>query len=218
MVFLLPLRKKVSLHGRPECICPLTIVFVHVIQREKSIVVVELFSFFENLEEIGRGHFGTVYRAMFDGSTPVALKTFPSSSNETLEEFVHEVKMMKEFNQTNLLTILGITFLRSTSQLSLVTELMFNGSLLDYLRKHREEYLQSKSPRNIRHKLNRFARQIFLAMIYLEEKFIIHRDLAARNCLVDHHQQLKIADFGLSKSLRSSLLNDTLECSSTPLD
>ena len=142
---------------------------------------------------------------MLDGSNPVALKTFPSSSNEIFSEFVHEVTMMKELNQTNLLSILGITFFRETAELSLVTELMFNGSLLDYLRKHREEFLQSKSPHNIRHKFNRFARDIFFAMIYLEDKFIIHRDLAARNCLIDHNQQIKIADFGLSKFVSSLL-------------
>ena len=41
-------------------------------------------------------------------------------------------------------------------------------------------------------------------MDYLSRKKIIHRDLAARNCLLDNNLNLKIADFGLARSMDSA--------------
>lgn len=49
--------------------------------------------------------------------------------------------------------------------------------------------------------LHSFAVQIARGMKHLEERGIIHRDLAARNVLIDENRQLKISDFGLSRSI-----------------
>lgn len=98
----------------------------------------------------------------------------------------------------NVLSIIGITFIGYNKQLSLVTEFMINGSLLNYLRKHQQIFIKSNS-KEITFKLNHFSKQIFQAMLYLEDKSIIHRDLAARNCLIGNDHLLKVADFGLTK-------------------
>jgi tyrosine-protein kinase Tec len=91
-----------------------------------------------------------------------------------------------------------VTFFGKDKQLSLVTDFMKNGSLAIYLRKHRDIFIKSNS-KEITFKLNCFAKQIFEAMLYLEERSIIHRDLAARNCLIGEEDTLKVADFGLTK-------------------
>jgi len=98
----------------------------------------------------------------------------------------------------NLLRIIGITFFGNDKQLSLVADFMNNGSLLDYLRKHRQIFIRSDS-KDITLKLNSFSKQIFQAMLYLEQRSIIHRDLAARNCLIGEEDTLKVGDFGLTK-------------------
>lgn len=114
-----------------------------------------------------------------------------------MHELLHEANIMTQLNHPNLLRILGVTFFGDKQQLSLVTDFMKNGSLLDYLRNHRDIFLKSDS-RNITKKLNKFGRQIYEAMLYLEERNIIHRDLAARNCLIGQDDTLKVGDFGLT--------------------
>jgi serine/threonine protein kinase len=117
--------------------------------------------------------------------------------DESMRELLYEAHIMTRLKHANLLRIIGVTFFGDKQQLSLVTDFMKNGSLLDYLRKNREIFLASDS-KMITMKLNSFARQIFEAMLYLEERKIIHRDLAARNCLIGDSDTLKVGDFGLT--------------------
>lgn len=130
------------------------------------------------------------------------MKTLHNNENKPydyhLDELFHEAQIMLSLKHENLLSILGITYLDEEKQFSLVTNWMINGSLLDYLRKHRQYFLESPR-KDVMMKLNSFVKQIFDAMLYLEEKSIIHRDLAARNCLIDENQIVKLADFGLTR-------------------
>lgn len=48
--------------------------------------------------------------------------------------------------------------------------------------------------------LQNFAFQIANGMAHLEQIPITHRDLAARNILINQHKNLKISDFGLSRT------------------
>ena len=38
-------------------------------------------------------------------------------------------------------------------------------------------------------------------MLYLSSQGIVHRDLAVRNLLLDEHRNVKVSDFGLSRSV-----------------
>ncbi|CAF3744184.1 unnamed protein product [Rotaria sp. Silwood1] len=162
----------------------------------------------DNVREIGKGNFGIVYYASYKGKRDIALKTLyiPDENtskysfdtyDENMHELLYEAHIMTQLKHPNLLRIFGVTFFGDKQQLSLVTDFMKNGSLLNYLRKYREIFLKSDS-QIITRKLNNFGRQIFEAMLYLEERNIIHRDLAARNCLIGQHDKLKVGDFGLT--------------------
>ena len=118
--------------------------------------------------------------------------------DNNMHELLHEAHIMTCLQHDNLLRITGVTFFGKDKQLCLITDFMKNGSLLDYVRKYRDIFIKSDS-KDVTNKLNSFARQIFEAMLYLEERGIIHRDLAARNCLIGEQDTLKVGDFGLTR-------------------
>ncbi|UJR34889.1 hypothetical protein I4U23_027668 [Adineta vaga] len=161
----------------------------------------------QNVQEIGKGNFGIVYRASYKGIHDIALKTLNCQRQNSIEEYdnkkmyeiLFEAHIMTQLKHENLLPIIGITFYGQSKQLSLVTDFMKNGSLLNYLRKFRDNFIESSSKDMINKKLNYFSKQIFQAMLYLEQRNIIHRDLATRNCLIGDNDILKVADFGLTK-------------------
>ncbi|CAF0975546.1 unnamed protein product [Rotaria sordida] len=174
---------------------------------------------FQNIDEIGKGHFGIVYHALYKGKRDVALKTLYiedeyssnylfNSYDENIYELLYEAYIMTRLKHPNLLRIIGVTFFGDKQQLCLVTDFMKNGSLLNYLRKNREIFFQSDF-QYINNKLNKFGKQIFDAMLYLEERNIIHRDLAARNCLIGQDDKLKVGDFGLTKLTDHGLYKGT---------
>ncbi|XP_038078963.1 epidermal growth factor receptor-like [Patiria miniata] len=145
---------------------------------------------------LGSGAFGTVYRGLWipEGETkiriPVAIKVLREVSPSASEELLEEAKVMASVDHPYLLRLACVCM---AQEISLITQLMPLGALLDYVREHKDRIGS--------HHLLNWCYQIAQGMVYLEEKHLIHRDLAARNVLVQTAQQVKITDFGLAKFL-----------------
>lgn len=127
-----------------------------------------------------------------------------------MKQLFDEARLMAMLNHENLLRIHGVTFIGRSARLTLITEFMVHGSLLDYLVEQRTKTRQVDSTR-FQSTLNYFGQQIFQGMIYLESRSIVHRDLAARNCLIGERNLLKIGDFGLTRFV----LVDSIRLNST---
>eukprot|EP00730_Choanoeca_flexa_P016724 TRINITY_DN7966_c0_g1_i2.p1 TRINITY_DN7966_c0_g1~~TRINITY_DN7966_c0_g1_i2.p1 ORF type:complete len:598 (+),score=144.93 TRINITY_DN7966_c0_g1_i2:94-1887(+) len=140
--------------------------------------------------ELGNGNFGVVRRGVYKGETDVAVKMMkPGSMPE--DDFIAEAQVMMKFRHKNLVDLLGVC--TTVQPIYIVTELMPNGSLLDYLKKNKADL--TRDP-NVLHYM---SVQIASGMKFLEEHGFIHRDLAARNCLVGNNNIVKVADFGLAR-------------------
>lgn len=140
---------------------------------------------------LGKGQFGDVYAGVIISSnTPVAVKICrPDVASLSVLE---EAEILKRYNHRNIVRFIGVCVVPTSGLVYILTELMPNGDLLQYLRNHSE--LQPAP-------LLRMALDACAGMVYLESQNCIHRDLAARNCLVAADLTVKIADFGMSRLL-----------------
>ena len=170
------------------------------------------------IHELGIGQFGKVILAETVGlsakdlrlsesdhdkskSTLVAVKKLKLDSPSTTKEaFEKEVNFMSRLTDRNVIRILGVCYEDTPF---IMMEYMEKGDLNQYLRKFKTlSTTDSESQGQITTStLVHMATQIASAMKYLVSHNFVHRDLATRNCLVGPNYLVKIADFGMSRSL-----------------
>lgn len=142
--------------------------------------------------KIGQGQFGDVWQGVYKmNNMKVAIKTLKEGMNPS--DFKAEAALMRNLSHPKLIQLYALC--TTEEPIYIVTELMSNGSLLDYLQTPVGKRLQIDAQIYI-------AAQIADGMAYLESKNYIHRDLAARNVLVGDNNEVKVADFGLARVLK----------------
>ncbi|XP_065176206.1 tyrosine-protein kinase SRK2-like [Sycon ciliatum] len=149
----------------------------------------------ESLElrnRLGAGQFGEVWAGLWNKTTKVAVKTLKAGTMSP-EAFLEEAQIMKTLRHEKLVQLYAVC--SQQEPLYIVTELMSNGSLLDYLKNSDGRF--AKLP-----VLVDMAAQVASGMAYLEVQNYIHRDLAARNILVGENNICKVADFGLARVIQ----------------
>lgn len=160
-------------------------------------------------QELGKGSFGMVYKGVYKDPkkggvvTHCAVKTVNEQAGlKQRIEFLREASAMKDCNTTHVIKLIGVV---SQSQPVLVLmELMENGDLKEYLRKHRPDD-QNNQDGHLQvptlAKVLEMAADIADGMAYLGNKKIIHRDLAARNCMLSADVVVKVGDFGMARDV-----------------
>lgn len=149
-------------------------------------------SLFRLERKIGQGQFGDVWQGVFlVNKMKVAIKTLKEGMNA--DDFRAEADLMKNLSHPKLIQLYALC--TKGEPIYIVTELMVNGSLLDYLQTPVGKRLGIDS-------LIYIASQIADGMAFLESRNYIHRDLAARNVLVGENNEVKVADFGLARVVK----------------
>ncbi|PIN11078.1 Serine/threonine protein kinase [Handroanthus impetiginosus] len=141
---------------------------------------------------IGRGGFGSVYKAVLSTGQMVAVKRFSSLSLH-FNQFKSEIVLLSNLHHRNIVKLLGYCIHKEEGML--LYEFMENKSLDTYIFGER-------------HQLQWSARfKIILGvtrgLIYLHQDLgfrIIHGDLKPSNILLDNEMNPKISGFGIAKS------------------
>ncbi|KAG9510491.1 Tyrosine-protein kinase Src42A, partial [Fragariocoptes setiger] len=126
------------------------------------------------IKKLGSGQFGQVWEGRWNGTIPVAIKTLKENSMDP-KDFLAEAQIMKELEHENLVKLYAVC--TKEEPIYIVTQLMKNGCLLDYLQSPVGRALPFET-------LIDMAGQVACGMAYLEARNYVHRDLAARNILV----------------------------------
>ncbi|KAL2101546.1 hypothetical protein ACEWY4_003307 [Coilia grayii] len=151
--------------------------------------------YLKKIRDLGEGHFGKVMLYVYDPANDgtgeyVAVKALKQEGGGHLHDgWMKEIKILKSLYHENIVKYKGCCSELGGQVVQLIMEFLPQGSLREYLPKHRLGMAQSLL----------FAQQICQGMDYLHSKRYIHRDLAARNVLVENEGVVKIGDFGLTK-------------------
>lgn len=164
---------------------------------------------FPEMRERGHGGFAQVYEATCrELNAPVAIKAFPRHrlfGDHSRARFENELRIMESVDHP--FVVMFYNLLQDDTHFYVVMEHCASSlaSLID--KDHGlPQYL-----------LEKYACQLVSALHYLHRSLlVIHRDLSLDNLLIDNHDNLKIADFGLSKAVSDSDPLCTTKCGTRP--
>ncbi|CAB4395965.1 unnamed protein product [Rhizophagus irregularis] len=142
------------------------------------------YNHFKNIQEIGIGGFGKVYRAKWKKSPKYfALKSLLNIDEDAINELVNEIELQREvIFHDNIINFCGITISDQENQSNdikkylLVMEYADGGSLSHYLKENFKNLTWED-------KFN-LANQLASAVSCLHDEDIIHRDLHSNNVLI----------------------------------
>lgn len=156
---------------------------------------------YEELGKIGRGAYGTVYKAKNkETGTLVALKKVcvPVTEDGVPMNTLREISILKQINlyeHPNIVRLLDICHGQRTDR-ELIMFLVF-----EHVEQDLATYIVKHSPRGFSTKeIRLLSREILQAVDFLHGNRIVHRDLKPQNILVTHDGHIKLADFGLAKT------------------
>lgn len=143
---------------------------------------------------VGEGAYGTVCSAVHKPSgQKVAIKKItPFDHSMFCLRTLREIKLLKAFNHENIISILDITkpeSFESFKEVYLIQELMETDM-------HRVIRTQDLSDDHCQY----FIYQTLRGLKYMHSANVLHRDLKPSNLLLNANCDLKICDFGLSRS------------------
>lgn len=153
---------------------------------------------FRHLHVIGEGSFGVVYLSEEQKSKSlVAIKKMKrrySSWEECMN--LREVKSLRKIRHPNIIKLREV--FREDNQLHLIFDYMKSNLFKFYTSNFKQQAIPM--PEQV---IRRIVFQTLQGLSHLHEKGFFHRDLKPENLLVDSDGNIKIADFGLAREIRS---------------
>ncbi|CAK9269082.1 unnamed protein product, partial [Sphagnum jensenii] len=154
---------------------------------------------FSNVQKLGQGGFGSVYKGVLHDGTEIAVKKLDASSLQGEREFQNEVSLIGHVNSPHIVKLLG--FCAEGKHRLLVYTFMANRSLQEVLF---DEDCFDPLDWDKRFKIILDTAQGLTFLHVMCNPPIIHGDVKPSNILLDSSFRARIADFGLSR-LKSEL-------------
>ncbi|XWS34756.1 hypothetical protein CRYUN_Cryun21dG0064800 [Craigia yunnanensis] len=152
---------------------------------------------FKDVNKLGQGEFGTVYKGVLPDGREIAVKRLFFNNRHRAADFYNEVNIISSVEHKNLVRLLGCSC--SEPESLLVYEFLPNKSLDRFV------FDPSRGKELYWEKRYKVIIGIVEGLVYLHENSktkIIHRDIKASNILLDAKLRAKIADFGLARSFQ----------------
>ncbi|XP_062109968.1 mitogen-activated protein kinase kinase 5 [Humulus lupulus] len=146
----------------------------------------------ERVSRVGSGAGGTVYKVMHRPTGKLyALKVIYGNHDESVRrQICREIEILRDVDNPNVVKCHDM--FDHNGEIEVLLEFMDRGSLEG-----------QKIPRE--QDLADLARQTLRGLAYLHSRRIVHRDIKPSNLLIDTRNQVKIADFGVSRILEQTM-------------
>nr|XP_027120145.1 MDIS1-interacting receptor like kinase 2-like [Coffea arabica] len=153
---------------------------------------------FNDIFCIGKGGYGSVYRAELPSGDVIAVKKLHHMPEMAMHRsFLNEIKALTEIKHRNIVKLFG--FCSNSRHSFLVYEYLERGSLAKILSME-DEAMELDWQKRLK-----IIKGIAHALSYMHHDCspaIVHRDLSSNNILLDPEYEAHISDFGTSKFLK----------------
>uniref|UniRef100_A0A7S1W5W5 Protein kinase domain-containing protein n=1 Tax=Neobodo designis TaxID=312471 RepID=A0A7S1W5W5_NEODS len=169
------------------------------------------------MRTLGSGAYGQVFEALTDQGKLIAVKHLivPSdapgcmaSSSSAAEELISEIRLLKRLRHRHIVEYYGCQTRveeNGTRIINIFLEHCHGGSINALRRRYDKERGGRLSAALVRN----YTRQVLHGLEYLHRKGVVHRDLKGDNVLIGANGDAKLADFGCSKQVSTSLAKTT---------
>eukprot|EP01062_Namystynia_karyoxenos_P062721 TRINITY_DN5559_c0_g1_i1.p1 TRINITY_DN5559_c0_g1~~TRINITY_DN5559_c0_g1_i1.p1 ORF type:complete len:1070 (+),score=229.27 TRINITY_DN5559_c0_g1_i1:69-3212(+) len=172
-----------------------------------SSVIVKVDDTYEEVEELGSGAFGRVVKAIGNCGGIYAIKKIGVENAAEVEGARQEFATLRKLDHDNIVRVCDCFV--DGQCLNIVMEFMAAGSIHSMMEELGRGGLEEGAVRA-------YTYQTLQGLHYLHRSHIVHSDIKPRNLLVGQSGEVKLADFGLSRTTKSKIshaigeLNETL--------
>lgn len=164
-------------------------VYENIIKRKESKII----SHYELINLIGEGGMGKVYKAIdITNKNIVALKVLNPdlvTDVENRKRLTNEGQILSQFNNKNIVKVYEIG--ESKDNVFISMEFLQGGTLHEYVKKNHSLSFEQ---------IKKISLEICNGLKAVHDKDIVHRDFKTNNIMLDENNNIRIMDFGLSKS------------------